>query len=140
MQLLLTLLIPTLVAVVSWFVGSWLAARRDRENKRRELRLQYLIDAYRRLSNAAERNLAPPYAQELESAVADIQLFGSAAQLVLLRQIANDQEQTGDWSKSGRGLLTSLRDELRAELRLEPVTGGFLFYRAAPSGNEKKGK
>lgn len=49
------LLIPTLVAVVSWFVGSWLAVRRDRANKRRDLRVQYLIEAYRRLAKATER-------------------------------------------------------------------------------------
>jgi len=52
---MLTLLIPTAIAIVSWFVGSWLSVRRDRANKRRDLRVQYLIEAYRRLSTATNR-------------------------------------------------------------------------------------
>lgn len=52
---MLTLLIPTVVAIVSWFVGSWLSVTRDRANKRRDLRVQYLIEAYRRLATATER-------------------------------------------------------------------------------------
>jgi len=52
---MLTLLIPTVVAIVSWFAGSWLSVRRDRANKRRDLRVQYLIEAYRRLATATNR-------------------------------------------------------------------------------------
>ncbi len=85
---LLTLLIPTLVAVVSWFVGNWLSVRRDRANKRRDLRVQYLIDAYRRLEAAGHRPLVPPYSSDMESAVADVQLFGSPAQVAAAQKFA----------------------------------------------------
>lgn len=78
---MLTLLIPTLVAVASWFVGSWLSVRRDRANKRRDLRVQYLIEAYRRLEAAGRCPLVPPYSSEMESAVADVQLFGTSEQV-----------------------------------------------------------
>jgi hypothetical protein len=57
---MLTLLIPTVVAIVSWFVGSWLSVRRDRANKRRDLRVQYLIEAYRCLAVGANREHAVP--------------------------------------------------------------------------------
>lgn len=79
---LLTLLVPTLVAVVSWFVGSWLAVRRDRANKRPDLRVQYLIEAYRRLATATEhRDTDAAYFAELDSAIVDVQLFGSPSQI-----------------------------------------------------------
>ena len=74
---MLALLIPTLVAVLSWFVGSWLSVRRDRANKRRELRVSYLIEAYRRLATATNRTgIDGPYFVNLDSAIVDIQLFG----------------------------------------------------------------
>lgn len=92
-HLLLTLLIPTLVAVVSWFVGSWLAVRRDRANKRRDLRVQYLVEAYRRLEAAAHRPLVPPHSSDMESAIADVQLFGSAFQVSAAQQLASEMAE-----------------------------------------------
>ena len=70
---MLTLLIPTVVANVSWFTGSWLSVRRDRANKRRDLRVQYLIDAYRRLATATERKETDAsYFADLDSALVDV--------------------------------------------------------------------
>jgi hypothetical protein len=52
-------LIAVLVAVVGWFIGSWLNASRDQTNKRREIRLQYQIETYRRLALASQRKPEP---------------------------------------------------------------------------------
>jgi hypothetical protein len=40
------------VVVIGWTVGHWLNARRDLANKRRELRVQYLIEAWRKIEKA----------------------------------------------------------------------------------------
>ena len=48
-QLLIPLLITTVVAVVGWLIAHALAAARDRANKRREMRVAVLIEAYRAL-------------------------------------------------------------------------------------------
>jgi hypothetical protein len=125
---LITLLVPTLVAVISWFIGSWLAVRRDRANKRRDLRVQYLIDAYRRLAIGANRT--PPSASHLndiESALEDVQLFGTAAQVEAAHELARNVAERGE--ATADGLLTLLRDDLRKELRLEAMKSPRIFLR-----------
>jgi hypothetical protein len=133
---LLTVLIPTVVAVISWFVGSWLAARRDRANKRRDLRVQYLVDAYRRLQAAGHRPLVPPYSLDLESAVADVQLFGTPAQVAAVQKFAS--EIGGHGQALLDDLLLSLRNDLRAELQLEDVGGKLKYLRITPDSNGKR--
>jgi hypothetical protein len=124
---LLTLLIPTVVAIVSWFVGSWLSVRRDRANKRRDLRVQYLIEAYRRLVTASNRNPSQSQFEDLESAVDDIQLFGTPKQVAaaqeFARRMAEDREAPLDM------LLADLRADLRKELKLDPIEGDRVFLR-----------
>nr|VFK01759.1 MAG: hypothetical protein BECKH772A_GA0070896_102397 [Candidatus Kentron sp. H]VFK01855.1 MAG: hypothetical protein BECKH772B_GA0070898_102497 [Candidatus Kentron sp. H]VFK05166.1 MAG: hypothetical protein BECKH772C_GA0070978_102432 [Candidatus Kentron sp. H] len=56
---LLSLLGTVIVAFSGWFVVHVLNASRDRRNKRREIRVKYLIEAYRNLESAAQRPLAP---------------------------------------------------------------------------------
>jgi len=125
---MLTLLIPTAVAIVSWFVGSWLSVRRDRANKRRDLRVQYLIEAYRRLATATNRKETDAaYFAGLDSALVDVQLFGSESQIAaaqeFAKQLAEHREAQLD------KLLSSLRGDLRRELKLESVEGPIVVLR-----------
>ena len=124
---MLTLLVPTVVAIVSWFVGSWLSVRRDRANKRRDLRVQYLVEAYRRLEAAGHRSLVPPCSSDMESAIADIQLFGSSVQVAAAQKFTLEMAQQG--RASADELLDSLRNELRMEPELEHVRGKLAFLR-----------
>lgn len=125
-QLLGPLLITTAVAVGGWFVGHVLTARRDRANKRREQRIGFLIEAYRRLEACSQR-VAPSDTAKLESAVADIQLFGSPHQVELVQRFASDFAAQGGSSLDA--LLRDLRRDLRAELRLESVPDSILHLR-----------
>ena len=43
------------MAVIGWFAAHQFNSYRDRVTKRRELRIQYLLEAYRRLEAAANR-------------------------------------------------------------------------------------
>jgi hypothetical protein len=122
-------LIAVLVAVVGWFIGSWLNASRDQTNKRREIRLQYQIETYRRLALASQRKPEPgsKYFRDLEAAVADVQLFGTESQI---RGVSKFLEQ---WKAQGRGetdeLLVDLRNDLRKELGQPPVPGNVQWFR-----------
>jgi len=125
---MLTLLIPTAVAIVSWFVGSWLSVRRDRANKRRDLRVQYLIEAYRRLAIGSNRT--PPsssHLNDIESALEDVQLFGTAVQVEAAHELAGSVAERGE--AMADTLLTLLRDDLRKELRLEAISSRRIFLR-----------
>ncbi len=112
------------------FGGAWLAhalaARRDRANRRRDQRITFLIDAYRRLEYISNRpNLTD--AQPFESAVADLQLFGSSAQVELTQAVINAFASNRNASMDR--LLQELRKDLRAELGLKAVPERLLFLR-----------
>ena len=127
LKLLITLLIPTVVAVASWFVGSWLSVRRDLSSKRRDTRVDYLIEAYRRLESGSNRTPTPSSRAAIESAIADVQLFGSAKQVAAAQEFGRLMAESGEASLDA--LLIDLRNDLRSELQLEPVTGRLKFIR-----------
>jgi len=130
-ELLLPLLITTLVAILGWIVAHRLAAKRDVANKRRELRTNYLINAYRKLESSANP-LHPQARWEcLELAIADIQLFGTPRQVKMAIDFAKTMEK--DNSASADDLLFDLRRSLRAELQLEPVDANITYLRFIPN-------
>jgi hypothetical protein len=104
-----------------------LSAARDRANKRRELRVPYLIEAYRRLENASNRPIPKEAASDFENAIADIQLFGTPGQVALAQEFAVGFARAGTYSLDP--LLNGLRDSLRTELDLEPVSVGIEYLR-----------
>lgn len=129
--------LAAVVAVVSWFVGHRLSVRKDLATKRRELRVQYLIEAYRRLEGAAHRSDAERL-KDFESAVADIQLFGSGRQVQLVHKLVADIAKDG--FATFNPLLELLRTELRHELGMRPESTDVKILRfssekgASPSG------
>ena len=127
-SLLVPMLITTCVAIIGWWVVHRFSAVRDRANKRRDLRVQYLIDAYRKLENASNRTESiVNYAKEFESAIADIQLFGSPEQVLLARTFALDFASNGTAPLDP--LLDSLRKDLRRELKLPAVENRITYLR-----------
>lgn len=135
--LLLPLVITAIITILGWFAAHRLTSDRDRANKHRDIRLQYLIEAYRRLENAAGRHLPsePDYSQQLESAIADIQLFGNTSQVEKLQKIFEEQQSTGDASLNE--LINDLRNELRKELNLPQISGNVQWVRIEQSTSKQ---
>jgi len=138
----LKFLVPAIVAVLGWFVAHQFNVYRDRTNKQRDLRIQFLLEAYRRLESAANRPEAGKKEQDkFESAIADIQLLGTKSQIEeLMRFLA-------EWNSSSKGgasinpLLELLRTHLRNELKLEkniPTVKIFRFENRYPEGSKQK--
>ncbi len=125
-QLLVPLLVTTAIAIAGWFAAHALTTRRDRANKRREQRIGYLIEAYRRLESCAHRGDHLEFSK-MESAVADIQLFGTPHQVSLVQALVTEFAAGGGASMDA--LLRDLRRDLRAELRLETVPDKVLHIR-----------
>lgn len=126
-NLLFTLLVTVVVAIAGWFLVHHLSSNRERAAKRRDVRIQYLIEAWRRLENAVDRKDNPKYAVDLEAAISDIQLFGSRAEVELAQEFAEVLAE--DKSASVDELLEALRNDLRKELRLEIVPRGIKHLR-----------
>lgn len=133
-DLLLPLVVTAAVAGVGWFVAHRLSVARDRVARRRELRTEYLIEAFRRLAKSANRDVLHPYATEIESALADIQLFGTPEQIDMAIVLIQDLVEAYD--ADSNPLLNSLRDELRKELGL-PATERYVnLLRVSPANRD----
>jgi len=125
MNAIVPIIITACIAVIGWFIVHQLSISRDIKNKRTELKIKYLIEAYRRLENVSHRD--NPNMQDFESAMADIQLFGSKRQVELAQKIATDfaKNQTVLLDP----LLGNLREDLRKMLHLENLQGNPLIVR-----------
>ena len=128
-------IITVLVALTGWFIVHRLTAWRDRVNHRRQLKTKYLISSYRRLANSANRPPAKdsPYFRDMESAIADIQLFGTKNDIELVCSFLNEFAEKGHASLDP--LLLTLRNSLRSELGYEGVSENVRWFR--PEGSPK---
>ena len=69
--------------------GTWIVTQAQaRRAARRDMRVTYLLDAYRRLDRASNRPLAPTSAHDIEAAISDIILLGTATQVSLADEFA----------------------------------------------------
>jgi hypothetical protein len=127
-RLLVSVSVPAGVAVGGWFLAHWLGARREVSNKRREIRLKGLEAAYTRLAMAAQRDWTEDRKRDFEAFVAEIQLYGTPKQIELMTKIVGAFIRR-EPVVSFDALLEELRNSLRKELRMEPVTGHLWWYR-----------
>jgi len=120
-----TIVIPSALVVAGWFIANWLAARRELRNKKREVRVGYMIEAYRKIASAANRGPSTSDVQKtaIESAVEDIQLLGNTEQMAELNKIITSGE--ADFTS----VLDAIRRELREELDLDVISDPLKFYR-----------
>ena len=128
LRLVISIGVPALIAVAGWFLAHWLNSRREVTNKRREIRLRGLGSAYTRLALASQRDWTDEHRQQFEAFVAEIQLYGTPKQIQLTIDVIkafNERKPVVSFDP----LLEELRDSLRKELRMEPVTGSVWWYR-----------
>ena len=122
----LKITISVAIAVLGWVVGHWLNSKRDRKLKRRELEVSYLVEVYRNLdqfiAGLVGGQLDKKIAENMNSAISDIQLFGTANQIELAIKITNvlaieKSVPTPELNE----LVQALRSDLRRELGLEEI-------------------
>jgi len=126
--------VPALVALAVVAFTHLFSVHRDRENKRREQRIGYLVSVFRSLSKANHHPQLHEIADEREQAVVDIQLFGTPEQVRLAREFATDlaAKQEADMDT----LLNELRDSLRRELGRKPVEGNVVWLKVRKRNNK----
>jgi hypothetical protein len=124
-KLSITLIIPGLVTVIGWFILHRFSAWRDRNNKRKDLKVRYLIEAWKRLERCS--NKEDYDTNEMETAIADIHLFGNLKQITLANAFVN--EFAKNKVASGDELLEELRNDLRKELNIETAKSKIRYLR-----------
>lgn len=104
----------------------WLTLRREVVAARRTQRVAFLLDAYRKLIDASEREtLGPERRDNLESALADIVLLGGKREIDEASKFM--QAFARDGGASMTPVIDALRDSLRTELALQSVAMPKLF-------------
>lgn len=120
------LIIQCIITVIGWIVVYIFAIRQNTQIKKKEVTIEYLIQAWGKLEKASNRN-DNRYNTEIETAIADIQLFGTKRQIELAQKFA--EEIARNKESSTLELLVLLREDLRKELKLERVPRKFKFLR-----------
>lgn len=120
------LIIQCIITVIGWIVVYIFAIRQNIQIKKKEVTIEYLIQAWGKLEKASNRK-GNRYNTEIETAIADIQLFGTKRQIELAQQFA--EEIARNKESSTLELLVLLREDLRKELKLERVPRKFKFLR-----------
>lgn len=151
---LIKIMLPAVVTVAGWciVVAGWfvvnrlernrdldnkkLERRRDVYNKRLDIKVKYLIDAYRCIAFEAGRPFPiktnmieddEKRIKNLEQAIADIQLFGNLPQINMAIEVCKNivdpssEEKMKKCGENMTALLTSLRLDLRDYLQLEKI-------------------
>ncbi|OWP33298.1 hypothetical protein CBG55_03645 [Prevotella intermedia] len=120
------LIIQSILTVGGWIVVYILAIRRNTRLKKKEVTIEFLIQAWKRLERASNRKDGK-YNTDIENAVADIQLLGTKRQIELAQQLAKEIAE----NRGGEALelLILLREDLRKELMLEETPREFKFLR-----------
>lgn len=120
------LIIQCIITVIGWIVVYIFAIRQNTQIKKKEVTIEYLIQAWGKLEKASNRK-DNRYNTEIETAIADIQFFGTKRQIELAQQFA--EEIARNKESSTLELLVLLREDLRKELKLERVPRKFKFLR-----------
>jgi len=118
-KIALLLTVPALVAIAGWLAGHHFNSKRDIANRRKEQVTKFLLDAYRKMEKSANPRKPELTWDDMESAVADIQLLGSPEQVDLAVDFA--RQMAAKNIAHPHPLLRSLRESLRSELDLLPV-------------------
>ncbi len=124
----LKIIVTISLAVVGWTIGHYYTNKRIRDQKRRDLSVEHLINAYRILVNdISHRAETPERDRKLEDILSDIQLFGSEYQVKIAKKLAEDVANGGEFLLDP--LINSLRDDLRKELHLSKIDGNVKWLR-----------
>jgi hypothetical protein len=116
------------LSVLGWLVAHYFTDKRAKSSKKRELVLEYLINAFRVLGNeVSHRELNIERERNLENIVTDIQLFGSPKQVELAKDLS--KRMANEKFCGLDDIVNDLRDTLRSELGLKKVNGNISHLR-----------
>jgi hypothetical protein len=131
-------MIGAIVVALGWFVGHYFNVSREIASEKRKTSVAFLLEAYRRLQNAANRegSMNAKHAEDIESAIADIQLLGTPNQVALAVKFSELIAKTGGGDLDS--LLYDFRKTLRQELDLKPVTEKLIHLRFSKDNTPNK--
>lgn len=111
-----------ILAVIGWIFAHKYTSKRDVFNKKREIRIEHLINAYRTLAyDVCARTANKKVSEALISVLTDVQLFGSTEQIEMAHVLMDEAASRKPYNLDP--LLNSLRNDLRLQLNLKGIDG-----------------
>lgn len=80
-------IISAILAIMVGVLGHAFTQYRDRQSRLHKQRIDYLVSVYRAFCKAAHHPQLHEIADEVEQAIADVQLFGTPAQVLLAQSL-----------------------------------------------------
>ena len=121
---IITIFVSSFITILGWVLVSILTSYRENKSRRKNIKIEYLVTAYRDISIFITREMNNCMTIEIhnkfEIACRDIQIYGSIKEIELL------QDYLKNISKKGYNvdpILNLLRDNLRKTLKLKKVEG-----------------
>jgi hypothetical protein len=128
------LFLTAFVAFSAAWAAHFFASNRDRKNKQTDQQITFLIDTYRLLESVPHQPKLD--AAALESAIADIQIFGSPRQIALAQEFSTKFADTSNAPLDA--LIEELRKDLREELQLDEVPRKLVHLRCEKPKSQHK--
>lgn len=132
--LILSLISSIVGGLIVAFVNHAMTKRREHQKKLNDLRIQHLIDSWRKIEKASVVDRSPSAKAKndslydgLEDAIASIMLLGTEKEVELARKFS--KELAANRISSADELLNALRASLRSELGLKSVADMNVFLR-----------
>lgn len=125
LEFVVKIVVTVIIAGMGWFVVHWLSSSREEVSKKRDIVTGYLIDAFSEIEKVVEpHEISKDWFMSLASALHKIQLFGNENQIVLVHEIFDVMQDKNAVFPNDKliELLNILRDELRKEVKLNPIT------------------
>jgi len=115
--------ITIFISIISWVVVYISTSRLNLKDKRKQMRIQYLMEVYDTLADCCQRSHLSP---ELEKAISKVQLLGTDEQIELTHQFISELAKSNNTSYDT--LLENLRDDLRNELNLNKLNNKKILH------------
>ncbi len=115
-------IVTVIVGVITFSLTNSASKRADKRNKSRDVKTQYLIEAYNDMTTALRKGFVKDSTLflDVEEAFSKIQFFGSEEQIqmidVMIKTFETGAEVNAD------PLMNSLRNDLRSELGLPMIS------------------
>ncbi|WDE02600.1 hypothetical protein [Thalassomonas actiniarum] len=133
-ETLIPVTITIIFVVIGWVVAHKLTSQRDIKNKQREIRIQYLLEAYEALMVAGRNRTILPNYEQVERAVFLLEMFGTPSQVELSRKFTKEMAENNN--SNFTELVVEIRNFVRNELDLKHLGRDINILRIDPINPE----
>jgi len=117
--------------IIGWWVVQLLTYRRERQNKRDDKRIEYMISVFEDLNEFRAKANVLEIAEAtdfLMRILSKIELYGNQKQIEKMRELASGISDNKCDVSSSWSLIAMLRDDLRNELNLDKMSGSVATF------------